>query len=67
MKSLVLVLVMFGASGAVHASNVRYCNPERSKPCGNSCIQKSFTCTKAPGIAVAGIRPGAAKSTPVKK
>lgn len=66
MKSLILVLVMLGA-GTVNASDVRYCNPERSKPCGNSCIQKSFSCTKAPGIAVAGIRPGAAKSTPVKK
>jgi hypothetical protein len=23
-----------------------YCNPEKSKPCGAACIQKSFTCRK---------------------
>lgn len=60
MKSTYIVLASMVLASLAHAADpvgTRYCNPEKSKPCGNACISKAFTCHKGPGLAKAGTRP----------
>jgi len=41
-----------------NAECTRYCNPEKSKPCGKSCISKDFQCHKPVTTACSGTKPG---------
>jgi hypothetical protein len=54
-KVLITSLVLIGS--VAEANCTRYCNPEKSKPCGKSCISKDFTCHKTVTTACAGKRP----------
>lgn len=52
MKYAIIGLVLANIILAAHADGYqRKCNPEKSKPCGMSCIRKEFTCHKTPGDA----------------
>ncbi len=46
-KKIIAIHVLFAALhlASAHAAP-RQCNPEKSKPCGMSCIRKEFTCHK---------------------
>jgi hypothetical protein len=46
------LLLALATPFTAHADTVRHCNPEKSKPCGMSCISKQFTCHKATTTAV---------------
>lgn len=71
MKSLLLATALILASAT--SAQARTCNPEKSKPCGNGCISKSFTCHKTSTSSVSGTgtkapatKPATAKA-PAKK
>ena len=49
MKKLILIAAVMMVSPNLMADKV--CNPAKSKPCGNACIQKEYNCTKQPGTA----------------
>ena len=55
LKSLVLASLF--VTSIAQAKPTAYCNPERSKPCGKSCISLDKTCRKPWTTAVSGIRP----------
>lgn len=61
MKKLIIASVLFclNAAGAPVCS--KYCNPDRSKPCGNACIPKENSCRKAWTTACVGDKPKASK------
>ena len=50
---------LFPQASAAQCS--RYCNPEVSKPCGQGCITKDFTCRKSWTTACVGVKPKTAK------
>lgn len=43
MRSLIIISLFLAS---VANAKPRQCNPEKSKPCGNSCIKKEFKCHK---------------------
>ena len=57
MVKALIVSIVFLAATPVLAECTRYCNPEKSKPCGKSCISKDFTCHKPVTTACSGTRP----------
>ena len=56
-KNLLVAAVLLQGVSALAADCTRYCNPEKSKPCGKSCIAKDFTCHKPVTTACVGKRP----------
>lgn len=50
---LVLAIMLIGQ---VAVAAPRQCNPEKSKPCGASCIKKEFICHKAVTTAVVRVK-----------
>lgn len=57
-KNLLVAAVLLQGVSALAADCTRYCNPEKSKPCGKSCISKDFTCHKPVTTACSGKKPG---------
>lgn len=63
MKKIVVMFALVVLSANAQGADVcsKYCNPERSKPCGNSCIPKANSCRKTWTTACVGERPESAK------
>ena len=57
MKMFLIALVSIVSLNA-NADCTRYCNPEKSKPCGKGCISKEFTCHKPVTTSCSGTKPG---------
>ena len=57
MRSVLALLALVSLTATAQARN---CNPEKSQPCGNACISKSFTCHKTGGDSVASTKGGKA-------
>lgn len=57
MKKFLMIAVLSLVSIQASADCTRYCNPEKSKPCGKSCISKDFTCHKPVTTACSGKKP----------
>ena len=55
MKALILGSLLIFSINA-NAECARYCNPEKSKPCGKGCISKDYTCHKPVTTSCAGKR-----------
>jgi hypothetical protein len=56
MKALILSLLLVGSVTQAADSCPRYCNPEKSKPCGAGCISKDLTCRKDWTTSCVGVR-----------
>jgi len=58
MRFLALALFcLFLGSGCGDVDCCKYCDPDASKPCGDSCISKDNNCNKGSGCACRGPRP----------
>lgn len=57
MKQMILATIVALVSLQANAECTRYCNPEKSKPCGKSCISKDFQCHKPVTTACSGEKP----------
>ena len=63
MKYILTIALLMQGFGASAQICTKYCNPEKSKPCGNACIPKDNQCRKDWTTACVGIRPATAKQS----
>lgn len=61
MKKLILLVLLVGSVGQAADNCPRYCNPEKSKPCGAGCISKDLVCRKDWTTSCVGIKPSESK------
>ena len=61
MTKLILITGLLLASTVAMSAPTKYCNPEKSKPCGNACISLTKQCRTPWTTAVSGIRPASEK------
>lgn len=56
-KAIVFIVFSFVSVSFAAENCSRYCHPDRSKPCGSSCIAKDLTCRKSWTTACVGVNP----------
>lgn len=61
MTKLILITGLLLVSTVAMSAPTKYCNPEKSKPCGNACISLTKQCRTPWTTAVSGIRPASEK------
>jgi hypothetical protein len=60
-KLLVIGAMLASLDLAMSETVIKYCNPEKSKPCGQACIPKASLCRKSWTTNKVGIRPKSEK------